>query len=82
MLHPNRKSPSNNRPLPEVAERQTEKACPDQELNLSIDSRTGELEDLSTFKVFLKKNLPYQAPPADLLANIYDRIDAIKADQP
>ena len=71
----------NSRPQPEVADREPELTsdCPDS-LNISLKPTTGELEDLPAFKVFLKKNLPYEAPPENLLANIYDRIDRIKAE--
>ncbi len=70
-----------DRTLPEVADREPENMDCHQELNLSLDPATGELEDLATFKVFLKKNLPYEQAPTDLLAKIYDRVDAIKADR-
>ncbi|MEL7159658.1 MAG: hypothetical protein AAFN92_02780 [Bacteroidota bacterium] len=64
--------------LPEVADR--EPVAPVGEcLDLSIDPRTEDLVNLQDFRVFLKRNLPYQAPPADLLANLHARIDRIKA---
>ena len=81
----NTRNAATNRPsLPEVADREpreTDPDCTDGDLHLSLDPRTGDLEDLSTFKVFLKKNLRPQAAPADLLANIYDRVDRIKAER-
>lgn len=66
---------------PEVADREPAEGdvrC-SEDLNLSIDARTEELQDLPSFKVFLKKNLPYQEAPLDLLSKIYDRVDQIKA---
>ena len=81
MFHPNRNSrQTSSRPTPEVADREPQTDCPDTELNLSIDPASGEMQDLASFKVFLKRNLPNQAPPADLLASIYDRVDQIKAE--
>ncbi|NJC26266.1 hypothetical protein [Neolewinella antarctica] len=85
MQHPNsfhqKKTPATPS-QPEVADREPEEElrCQSSDLNLSIDARTEELEDLPSFKVFLKKNLPYQATPKDLLASIYDRVDRIKAE--
>ena len=88
MHNSSRKSPTNkstNRALPEVADREPsgpEPGCTDGgEINLSINPATEELEDLPSFKVFLKKNLRPQATPAGLLAAIYDRVDQIKAEQ-
>lgn len=67
-----------NHRTPEVADREPE--CPvGESLDLSIDPRTGDLQNLDTYKVFMKRNLKWQAPPADLLANIHARIDRIKA---
>ncbi|MEM9259187.1 MAG: hypothetical protein AAGA62_06035 [Bacteroidota bacterium] len=64
--------------LPEVVDR--ELSGPVGEcLDLSIHPRTEELVDLDSYRVFLKRNLKWQAPPADLLANIHARIDRIKA---
>lgn len=71
--HPNRKS---SRELPECENRETVSGSV---LNLTIDAKTGELEPLDTYKVFLKRNLKWQAPPADLLMNIHARIERIKA---
>ncbi|MEM6770262.1 MAG: hypothetical protein AAF597_06760 [Bacteroidota bacterium] len=73
------KSPKNNsHRLPEVAER--ENIVPvGRSLNITIDPQTGDIEPLDQYKVFLKRNLKWQAPPADLLANIHARIDRIKA---
>jgi len=69
---------TNDHRLPEVVDR--EPALPVGEcLDLSIDPRTDEVVNLQDFRVFLKRNLPYQAPPANLLANIHARIDRIKA---
>lgn len=81
MQHPSQLPQRSNqdRTLPEVADREPTPEC--EGLNLSVNARTEELEDLPSFKVFLKKNLPYQQPPADLLANIYARVDKIKAEQ-
>ncbi|OAV44512.1 hypothetical protein [Lewinella sp. 4G2] len=83
MAYSNRFSPKKHpRPQPEVADREPEPTedCPDT-LNLSINPATQELEDLRSFKVFIKKNLPLPAPPAGLLAGIFDRIDQIKAEE-
>ncbi len=63
---------------PEVAERETTGPV-GESLNITIDPKTGSIEPLDTYKVFLKRNLKWQAPPADLLANIHARIDRIKA---
>ena len=76
---PQRSNPNSSDRSPEVADREPTPECPG--LNASLNPRTEELEDLPSFKVFLKKNLPYQAPPQDLLANIYRRIGQIKAEQ-
>lgn len=75
--HPNNKQ---SRELPEVAERESSGPVSNNSLHLSIDPRTGDLEPLDTYKVFLKRNLKWQAPPADLLSNIHARIDRIKAE--
>lgn len=37
--------------------------------------------DLAVFKVFLKRNLRPQAPPADLLAGIRARLDDLSAEK-
>lgn len=67
-----------SRRLLEVAEQ--DKSGPvGESLDITIDHRTGEIEPLDQYQVFLKRNLKWQAPPADLLANIYARIDRIKA---
>lgn len=63
--------------LPEVVEHATNPIG--ESLNITIDPKTGDIEPLDTYKVFLKRNLKWQAPPADLLANIHARIDRIKA---
>lgn len=64
--------------LPEVADR--EPAVPAGEcLDLSIDPQTEELADLTAYKVFMKRNLKWQAPPVDLLANLNARLDKVKA---
>jgi hypothetical protein len=64
--------------LPEVADR--EPAVPAGEgLDLSIEPQTEDLVDLKAYKVFMKRNLKWQAPPADLLANINARLDKVKA---
>lgn len=64
--------------LPEVADR--EPAVPVGEcLDLSIDPKTEELVDLKSYKVFMKRNLNWQAPPVDLLANIRARLAEIDA---
>ena len=63
--------------LPEVADR--EPAVPAGEcLDLSIDSLTKDLVDLKTYKVFMKRNLKWQTPPADLLASINARLEKVK----
>lgn len=64
--------------LPEVADREPVTPVGDC-LDLSIDQKTEELIDLSAYKVFLKRNLKWQAPPVDLLANINARLDKVKA---
>ena len=74
--HPNKKS---SRKLPEVAERDTTVPV-GRSLHLTIDPRTEEINPLDQYKVFLKRNLKWQAPPADLLSNIHARIDEIKAE--
>jgi len=74
--HPNQKP---SRELPEVAERENRGPVSGSALNLTIDPKTGDLEPLDTYKVFLKRNLKWQAPPADLLKNIHARIERIKA---
>lgn len=66
------------RRLPEVAERENIGPV-GESLEITIDHKTGEIEPLDQYQVFLKRNLKWQAPPADLLANIYARIDRIKA---
>ncbi|MFT5998270.1 MAG: hypothetical protein ACI81P_000723 [Neolewinella sp.] len=64
--------------LPEVADR--EPGVPAREcLDLSIDPQTEDLVDLKSYKVFMKRNLKWQAPPADLLASINARLDKVKA---
>jgi hypothetical protein len=64
--------------LPEVADR--EPAVPAGEcLDLSIDPQTEDLVDLKAYKVFMKRNLKWQSPPVDLLANINARLDKVKA---
>jgi len=64
--------------LPEVVEQENIGSV-GESLNIKVDHKTGEIEPLDQYKVFLKRNLKWQAPPADLLANIYERIDRIKA---
>lgn len=64
--------------LPEVADREPVVPVGDC-LDLSIDPKTEELVDLSAYRVFLKRNLKWQAPPVDLLANINARLDKVKA---
>lgn len=75
----NSSSNRESRKLPEVAERETISNGP-RDLQLSIDHQ-GNIESLDRYQVFLKKNLKWQAPPADLLANIHARIDRIKAEE-
>lgn len=72
--HPNKKS---SRPVSEVAERETKPVG--DTIDIFFDPRTGEIEPLDTYKVFLKRNLKWQTPPADLLSSIHARIDSIKA---
>jgi len=48
-------------------------------LDLSIDPKTEELIDLKSYKVFMKRNLKWQAPPVDLLANIQAKLAKIDA---
>ena len=72
---------NSSRKLPEVAERESVTPDPGKALNLTIDPRTGDIEPLDTYKVFLKRNLKWQAPPADLLDNIHARIARIKAEK-
>ncbi|WP_116108300.1 hypothetical protein [Lewinella sp. IMCC34191] len=66
----NSHSPSNERKqrteriLPEVADRQSQPVCSD----------SDQLDDVAAFKVFLKRNMRHEAPPADLLGNIRARI--------
>lgn len=64
--------------MPEVADREPVAPLGDC-LDLSIDPKTEELVDLSAYRVFLKRNLKWQAPPVDLLANINTRLDKVKA---
>ena len=67
----NRSSRPTQRPLPEVADRQREESqCCDSE----------GLDDVAAFKVFLKRNMRHEAPPADLLGNIRARIKEIRAE--
>ena len=80
MQHPSH-LPKHQRPQPEVADREPDTSCSESDLDLSITPRTGEVADLSNFKVFLKKNLPYQPTPNDLLANIHRRIEQIKTEE-
>lgn len=69
----NQHSPSNERPrrperiLPEVADPHCE----------GKDRDSDGLDNLAAFKVFLKRNLRHEAPPADLLGNIRGRIREI-----
>ncbi len=64
--------------LPEVVDR--EASVPAGEcLDLSIDPTTEDLADLTAYKVFMKRNLNWQAPPVDLLANINARLEKVKA---
>ena len=58
------------RPLPEVAEPHTDEPLRD----------SDTLGDVAAFKVFLKRNLRHQAPPADLLGKLRGRIAKIKAE--
>ena len=60
----------NQRPLPEVAEPQPDQSQRD----------SDALGDVAAFKVFLKRNLRHQAPPADLLGKLRGRIAKIKAE--
>ncbi len=60
--------PSPTRPLPEVAD-------------LPPGAETGQLPEVATFKVFLKRNLRPQAPPAELLGDIRARIAKIRAEK-
>lgn len=64
--------------MPEVADREPVGPVGDC-LDLSVDPNTEELLDLSAYRVFLKRNLKWQAPPVDLLANINARLDKVKA---
>jgi|GEM_PF-1936903 len=70
--------PKRNHKLPEVADR--EPGVPAGEcLDLSIDPATEDITDLKSYKVFMKRNLKWQAPPVDLLANIQAGIAEIDA---
>lgn len=77
-LSSNNSRKKQSRRLPEVVERENTDSV-GEGLNITVDHQTGEIEPLDQYKVFLKRNLKWQAPPADLLANIYARIDRIKA---
>lgn len=71
-------NPKQTSQLPEVADRETPaagKEC----LDLSISPATQDLVNLKDYRVFLKRNLKWQAPPVDLLANINARLDKVKA---
>jgi len=50
-------------------------------LDLSIDPQTEDLADLKSYKVFMKRNLKWQAPPVDLLANIQAKLAEIDAEK-
>lgn len=76
----NNLQPQNNghRSLPEVAD-----PCPESiETVDSWDEQGEETQEFEQreeeFKVFMKRNMAYLTPPSDLLANIYNRIDAIE----
>lgn len=62
--------------ISEVAERALEHRG--QALDITFDTETGKIKPLDTYKVFLKRNLKWQTPPADLLSSIHARIDSIK----
>ena len=64
--------------LPEVVDREPEVPAGEC-LDLSIDPKTEDLTDLTAYKVFMKRNLKWQAPPVDLLANINARLEQVKA---
>ncbi len=72
--------PKRTHQLPEVADR--EPGVPAGEcLDLSIDPQTEDLVDLKSYKVFMKRNLKWQAPPVDLLANIQAKLAEIDAEK-
>ncbi len=57
--------------LPEVADQQSNYPNRD----------SDNVGDVAAFKVFLKRNLRHQTPPADLLGKIRGKIDKIKAEE-
>lgn len=65
--------------LPEVADREPEGFDQEPGLDLSIEGKTGDLKHPEAYRVFMKRNLGWQRPPADLLENIHARIERIKA---
>jgi hypothetical protein len=65
--------------LPEVADREPEVFDNESCLDLSIDGKTGDIKNPEAYRVFMKRNLGWQQPPADLLQNIHARIERIKA---
>lgn len=70
--------PKRTHQLPEVADREPTVPVGDC-LDLSIDAQTEDLVDLKSYKVFMKRNLKWQAPPVDLLANIQAKLAEIDA---
>lgn len=66
--------------VPEVAEQEGTTSV-GRGLRFTVDPQTLEIDPLDQFKVFFKRNLDKTQPPVptDLLKNIHDRIDRIKA---
>ena len=66
------------RRLPKIAEREGREQ-PESSLDLTFDPRTGDLTEPARrqYQVFLKRNLKWQSPPADLLGRIQAEMNKI-----
>jgi hypothetical protein len=71
-MFPNHHRPKRAPRLPEVAEPIAPPECSNPD--------DCALTDTEAFRVMLKRNLPFEPVPADLLARIHDRLAAIRVE--